>query len=76
MRRMLLCTLVAVVLVSQATFVCAQTKGTPLVGSPPLLRAGKLIIAINATIPPVQYIDEKEISGECVLSWAMRSHGA
>jgi polar amino acid transport system substrate-binding protein len=59
MRRTLVCILVAGLVVSQAALVCAQTKGTPLVGSPPLLLPGKLIIAINATIPPVQYIDDK-----------------
>jgi polar amino acid transport system substrate-binding protein len=59
MRRTLLFVFVALVVVLQVTLVSAQTRGTPLVSSPPLLRPGKLIIAINATIPPVQYIDEK-----------------
>jgi polar amino acid transport system substrate-binding protein len=59
MRRILIGMLMVALVVSQAAFVSAQTKGTPLVGSPPLVRPGKLIIAINATIPPVQYIDDK-----------------
>jgi len=31
----------------------------PAVASPPLLRPGALIMSINATIPPVQYIDDE-----------------
>ena len=31
----------------------------PALGSPPLLTPGKLIISVNATIPPMQYIDDQ-----------------
>lgn len=30
----------------------------PIAGSPPLLNAGKLVAATNATIPPYQYVDQ------------------
>ena len=35
----------------------ASTGGEPAVDSPPLLREGKLVMAVNATLPPVQFID-------------------
>jgi polar amino acid transport system substrate-binding protein len=36
----------------------------PALGSPPLLREGKLVMAVNATLPPVQFIDENgELQG-------------
>ena len=41
--------------ITQTAAVFAQPK----VGSPPLLRPGKLIISTNATIPPVQFIDDR-----------------
>jgi polar amino acid transport system substrate-binding protein len=34
------------------------TGGGPALEAPPLLREGKLVMAVNATLPPVQYIDE------------------
>lgn len=40
------------------------TGGGPALESPPLLREGKLVMAVNATLPPVQYIDEEgELQG-------------
>jgi len=36
----------------------------PAVGSPPLLQEGKLVMSINATLPPIQYVDENgELKG-------------
>lgn len=32
---------------------------SPAVGAPAILRPRRLVVAINATLPPVQYIDEK-----------------
>jgi polar amino acid transport system substrate-binding protein len=57
MKRVLLFVLVAVLVVSPSALIFAQ--GKPVVGSPPLLRPGKIVIATNATIPPVQFIDDR-----------------
>jgi polar amino acid transport system substrate-binding protein len=36
----------------------------PAIGSPPLLREGRLVMSINATLPPIQYVDENgELKG-------------
>ena len=59
MKRGFIYLFVAALVMTQTTLVFAQAKGQPLVGAPPLLRAGKLIIATNATIPPVQFIDDR-----------------
>lgn len=42
-----------------ATPAPTPTKCVPKVGSPPLIRAGVLQMAINATIPPYQFIDDE-----------------
>jgi len=59
MKRGFIYLFVAALVITQTTLVFAQAKGQPLVGSPPLLRPGKLIISTNATIPPVQFIDDR-----------------
>jgi polar amino acid transport system substrate-binding protein len=59
MKRGFIYLFVAALVMTQTTLVFAQAKGQPLVGAPPLLRPGKLIIATNATIPPVQFIDDR-----------------
>jgi polar amino acid transport system substrate-binding protein len=41
------------------------TPCEPALDSPPMLRPGKLIFAVNATIPPFQYIDDQgNLQGE------------
>lgn len=48
-------------IVAVATMVVAWTLAGPAtaqIGSPPLLSAGKLVAATNATIPPYQFVDQ------------------
>jgi polar amino acid transport system substrate-binding protein len=54
--------LVALSTISLPTFAQAQAAkypASPAVTPPAVVRPGKLVVATNATLPPVQYIDEK-----------------
>jgi polar amino acid transport system substrate-binding protein len=54
--------LACLVLVAGAASAMAQTARyptSPTVAPPAILRPGRLVVATNATLPPVQYIDEK-----------------
>jgi polar amino acid transport system substrate-binding protein len=60
-RRFVLCFLVltAVAVPAFAHAQAAKYPTSPAVTPPALVRPGKLVVATNATLPPVQYIDEK-----------------
>ena len=60
-RRLVLC-LLALPTLAVPALVHAQAAKyptSPVVAPPAVVRPGKLVVATNATLPPVQYIDEK-----------------
>ena len=59
--RRFLVRLLVLVTIALPAFAHAQTKypTAPMVSPPAVVRPGKLVVATNATLPPVQYIDEK-----------------
>lgn len=57
LRVLVLATLLAVYATSFAAAQAPKYPKAPIVGSPPLLQAGKLVAATNATIPPYQFVD-------------------
>ena len=60
-RRPVLC-LLALTTLAVPALVHAQAAKyptSPVVAPPAVVRPGKLVVATNATLPPVQYIDEK-----------------
>ena len=61
-RRRMMSALVAVTAILAPAAVPAQGAkypAAPTVAPPAVVRTGKLVVATNATLPPVQYIDEK-----------------
>jgi polar amino acid transport system substrate-binding protein len=53
-RRVRMAALVALLMVSAVVSIPAEAQ----LGAPPLLNAGKLVAATNATIPPYQFVDQ------------------
>jgi len=60
-RRLVLCLLALTALAGPAPVhaQAARYPTSPAVAPPAVVRPGKLVVATNATLPPVQYIDEK-----------------
>src|SRR5213596_2181186 len=60
-RRLALCLLASAALAIPAVAHAQAAKypSAPVVTPPAVVRPGKLVVATNATLPPVQFIDEK-----------------
>jgi polar amino acid transport system substrate-binding protein len=61
-RRLFIACLLALSTIAISALAYAQAAkypASPVVTPPAVVRPGKLVVATNATLPPVQYIDEK-----------------